>query len=108
MLVAPASVAPADTAAVVSIVMEGTFFSEPAHVRFVVAVEPNEENRLRLGKSGAVEVVRQRPRAGIHIVADLRGPLVPDSRERPVKAANDVERLPERMLTIDRPSAGFS
>lgn len=43
--VAAASVSPGDTAQVVSIIMEGTFFLEPANVRFVIAVEPNEENR---------------------------------------------------------------
>ena len=45
VLVAAASVTPGDTAEVVSIIMEGTYFPEPANVRFTIAVEPNEENR---------------------------------------------------------------
>jgi hypothetical protein len=46
LLVAAARVAPGNTAAVVSIIMDGTYFIEPANVSFLVAVEPNEENRF--------------------------------------------------------------
>jgi hypothetical protein len=45
VLIAVVSMTPGDTAGVVSIIMKGTYFTEPANVRFLVAVEPNEENR---------------------------------------------------------------
>jgi hypothetical protein len=46
LFVAAVRVVPGNTAAVVSIIMDGTYFTEPANVSFVVAVEPNEENRF--------------------------------------------------------------
>lgn len=46
VLVAVLGTSSGHTAEVVSIVMEGTYFSEPANVRFMVAVEPHEENRM--------------------------------------------------------------
>jgi hypothetical protein len=46
VLIAALSVTPGDAAVVVSIIMEGTYFTEPANVRFLVAVEPDEENRI--------------------------------------------------------------
>jgi hypothetical protein len=46
VLVITGRITPGQTAEVVSIVMEGTIFSEPANVRFLVAVEPNEQNRF--------------------------------------------------------------
>lgn len=45
VFVAAASVTPGDTAEVVSIILQGTYFPEPANVGFMIAVEPNEENR---------------------------------------------------------------
>lgn len=36
---------PSDAREVVEIVLHGKYFSEPATVRFMVAVEPDEENR---------------------------------------------------------------
>jgi hypothetical protein len=45
-LVAATGVLPGDTAQVVSIIMDGAFFIEPANVSFVIAVEPNAENRI--------------------------------------------------------------
>jgi hypothetical protein len=46
VLVGAADALPGDAAEVISIIMEGTYFTEPATVRFLVAVEPNEENRF--------------------------------------------------------------
>jgi hypothetical protein len=46
VLAGAAGALPGDAAEVISIIMERTYFSEPATVRFLVAVEPNEENRF--------------------------------------------------------------
>ena len=46
VLVGAAGALPGDAADVISIIMKGTYFTEPATVRFLVAVEPNEENRF--------------------------------------------------------------
>ena len=46
MLVSATGAPYGDAAEVVSIIIKGTYFFEPATVRFLVAVEPNEENRL--------------------------------------------------------------
>lgn len=46
VLVITGSITPGETAEVVSIVMKGAIFSEPANVRFLVSVEPNAENRF--------------------------------------------------------------
>ena len=45
-LAGAAGALPGDGADVISIIMKGTYFTEPATVRFLVAVEPNEENRF--------------------------------------------------------------
>jgi hypothetical protein len=47
-----------ETAAVVSILMSGSYFSEPANVRFAVAVEPNEENRFLWVEADSGDVYR--------------------------------------------------
>lgn len=45
LVLAVGATMPGRAASVVEIVLHGTYFSEPATVRFMVAVEPNEANR---------------------------------------------------------------
>ena len=45
MLIASAATA-GDASEIVEIVLHGRYFTEPATVRFMVAVEPNDENRM--------------------------------------------------------------
>jgi hypothetical protein len=47
-----------DAAEVVSIIMDGTYFFEPATVRFLVAVEPNEENRFLWVEAESADLYR--------------------------------------------------
>ena len=46
VLAGAAGALPGDAADVINIIMKGTYFTQPATVRFLVAVEPNEENRF--------------------------------------------------------------
>jgi hypothetical protein len=58
MLVGAADAAPGDATEVVSIIIKGTYFTEPATVRFLVAVEPNEKNRFLWVEAESVDLYR--------------------------------------------------
>jgi hypothetical protein len=49
---------PGSAAAVVEIRLHGTYFSEPATVRFMVAVEPNEANRVLWVEADSADLYR--------------------------------------------------
>ena len=57
ILVAGAAM-PGRAATVVDIRLNGTYFSEPATVRFMVAVEPNDQNRLLWIEADSVDLYR--------------------------------------------------
>ncbi len=57
-LVGAAGAAPGDAAEAVSIIIEGSYFSAPATVRFLVAVEPNEENRFLWVEAESADLYR--------------------------------------------------
>jgi hypothetical protein len=58
VLAGAAGVRPGDAAEVISIIMKGTYFTEPATVRFLVAVEPNEENRILWVEAESADLYR--------------------------------------------------
>ena len=58
VLVGAAGATPGDAAEVISIIMKGTYFTEPATVRFLVAVEPNEENRFLWVEAESADLYR--------------------------------------------------
>jgi hypothetical protein len=58
LVLAAGATMPGRAAAVVEIRLHGTYFSEPATVRFLVAVEPNEENRLLWIEADSVDLYR--------------------------------------------------
>jgi len=49
---------PGSAADVVEILLHGTYFSEPATVRFVVAVEPHEANRVLWIEADSADLYR--------------------------------------------------
>lgn len=49
---------PGNAAEAVRIIMRGTYFREPATVRFLVAVEPNDENRFLWVEAESADLYR--------------------------------------------------
>lgn len=52
------STTPGSAADVVEILLNGTYFSEPATVRFMVAVEPNADNRVLWIEADSADLYR--------------------------------------------------
>jgi hypothetical protein len=52
------STTPGSASDVVEIVLNGTYFSEPATVRFMVAVEPHEANRVLWIEADSADLYR--------------------------------------------------
>jgi len=58
LVLAAGSTMPGSAADVVEILLHGTYFSEPATVRFVVAVEPHEANRVLWIEADSADLYR--------------------------------------------------
>jgi hypothetical protein len=58
VLAGAAGAAPGDAAEVVRIIIDRSYFSAPATVRFLIAVEPNEENRFLWVEAESADLYR--------------------------------------------------